>query len=174
MTTSSNARLVHAEYRSTEDGLAISVDIQNEGKRTVLVGCGIRQIQFDKDTGSLSVWFSDHGRDPSAPHARCRMNTAPRTVEAKAGERVQVRGRVPRELRRLMGVKGSEVVFDVFDVSEVRDVEVHVVVAEAPFYFNPSKGSAVEQLKSWGEDLHMEVRPSRRDSGDSKDESTLA
>jgi hypothetical protein len=151
--------LSDGQYWRTDEELVVAVHVRNQGDRTLLVSSAIRQIEFDVNAGTLTLWFSDHGRDTGGPASRCRMNTVPRTLSVEAGKEVVIRARVPARIRRLIGVRKDDIEFEQMDMADVQTVEVHVAVADAPFYFNPKGDSPVAQLKAWGQDFATVAQP---------------
>jgi hypothetical protein len=155
------ARVEESVFRRAADGVEVEVTVSNAADRPLFVTVGVRQVQYDPGTKTLTLWFSDHGRDPEARDAARHLNTVPETRTLGAGERLTFAASVPQTLTRLVPHPDDTFHFETLDLSDLRSVVVHVAVADRPFYFNPKGGNQVLQLKRWGEDLMARAKRAR-------------
>jgi hypothetical protein len=129
------------------------VTIRNTGAQPVFATTDLRRIEVDAAARTVTLWFSDHGRDLTAPEPGRREYTGPRAQPIEPGQAHAFQALLPRKLKRLVVHPDRRCHVEVLDLSAVVAADVHCCVADRPFYWNPKGASLLEQLAAWGDDL---------------------
>ena len=137
--------------REAEAGLDVEITVRNEESRPVFVTVGVRQIQLDEARGTVDVWFADHARDVGRPASRCRIDSRPRTRSVEQAAAITFTARLRQTYTKMVVHEDQSFDFEVVDLRKAHTLVAHIAVAEAPFYFNPRRGSLIAQLVEWGE-----------------------
>jgi hypothetical protein len=131
----------------------VDVTLSNQGSRPVFANSGLRRIEMNPDTRTLTLWFSDHGRTEDARDRLLKELTVPRTVAVEAGSKTTLSAELPEDMTRLVPHDDGTFTLEAVDLSKVSRAVAHVAVGNVPFYHNPSRGDLLEQLVEWGVDI---------------------
>jgi hypothetical protein len=137
----------------------VDVTLSNQGSRPLFAISGLRRIEVDPDTGTLRLWFSDHGRTEGARDRLRRELTVPKTVAVEAGGKTTLSAELPEDMTRLVPHDDGTFTLEAVDLSKVSRAVAHVAVGNVPFYHNPSRGDFLEQLVEWGVDIEAVAEP---------------
>lgn len=151
------ARIDSIRTEVADEGLAVAVAVANVSDRPVFVTCDLRRLQVADDGQSCTLWFSDAGRDLTTREPGLRHHALPMTETIEPGEYRDLRTVLPRILNRLVVDDDGSWDVERRDLSAIRQIEVRVTVAAAPFYFNPNGPTVLAQLDLWGEVIAGEL-----------------
>ena len=138
--------------------------MRNQEPRPVFVTVGVRQIQLDEARGTIDVWFADHARDVGRPASRCRIDSRPRTRSVEQRTAMTFTARLHPTYTKMVVHEDETFDFELVDLRKAHTLVAHIAVADAPFYFNPGRGSLIAQLVQWGEARTFTAEMPRKES----------
>ncbi|MFX0195893.1 MAG: hypothetical protein ACFFCW_07210 [Candidatus Hodarchaeota archaeon] len=147
---SPKVRLEQCSYRLTKGKLRVNITLANYGSKPIFAMRGVRRIEFDKKNGTLTLWFSDKGRDTGEIDPVRKEYTVPNVVVIDPGEKKTISAELSERLTRLIPHEDGSFEFEVLDLSRAKTVIVKMTVSYTPFYFNPKEPSIIKQLIDWG------------------------
>lgn len=148
--------------------LQVSVDVTNSGSKSLFVMRSIRRIEFDKNTGVLTLWFSDRGRGVKKSPVR-KEYTFPNVVAIDPGKKMTIKAELSEKITRLIPLEDGKFDFEVIDLSKTKTVVFKMAVNNSPFYFNPKDPNIITQLNKWGVDIERTVKPTKKNVQSKKD-----
>lgn len=160
------------ESGAREALIDVVVTVENRSSRTYFVVASLRRIQYDPATRILRIGLHEPAPTPGMRFSQLML---PELVPVLPGETRELRVTIPIQIKQLTFSETSlGLRTEIFDISDVQQVEVVVAYADTPF--RPTAGDSApdvqRKLHAWGHTTQRRLRrrlPTRDTKGSAGD-----
>ena len=132
---------LHA-FKPIGDNVDVTVRLKNSASRALHYISDIRAIRYDPTTRTLTISFSDQGRDPLPS----TITKVPQFRFVEPQSEVEINHRIPdRIVKFSRTAPPGKIAFETHSFADMEHVVVEVGWADVPFYKDTRKTRAKEQ-----------------------------